>query len=184
MFSVWLQLHLITLSRYGSVQVDIDYSMDYYPPTHGVGGMMLIGDQNSSGGPAYGLHFQACSGDAEPTQYVCGSGGEGMAPNVSIANIPERWSTYWFNSPPNYYYDVCVGGACPNWPYGGAVLRTSCDIVFSGGIPKGGSTYFTTINASSYYPYFQVTTNTVVPYVSFQDTLLKGQSAPATITDV
>lgn len=98
------------------------------------------------------------------------------APNVSIVNIPERAN---YSLGPYHYFDICVAGVCPTGPLGGLILQNSCDTVFAGGIPKGGSTYF---SLHGYPPYFQVSTNSVIPDITFQDAILKGQTGTATVT--
>ena len=76
-----------------------------------------------------------------------------------------------------YYYNACVAGSCPN------PRNTSADVVFPGGVPRGGSTYFSISNLSpNYSGYIQFSTTPVVPQLAFQDTLIAGLTAAATIS--
>jgi hypothetical protein len=156
---------LITLDKFGNLRVDTDPNLPWYPPENFDIGK-LIGFQNNSRATVYSLSFMANSGN--DLSWICdGPSPYFHAANVSIVNIP--WGPNWPSEPGYFRYTL-------PWPY----VRPwafSCDAVFSGGVPKGGSTYFSLDN-----PYFSVTTKNVIPFVSFQSGIAKGQTATATIT--
>ncbi|MFB3918198.1 MAG: hypothetical protein ACE14M_15825 [Terriglobales bacterium] len=175
------------MDRNGYLRVDTDASLTYYPYPYPISDGSLVGFKNNSRSTVYSLRLTAKSGLIKPFYDVCSKypyapNGGLHATNVTIVNVPEQWNRV---DPPFIYYNACVGGqwGCPVSPYGEyPYWGTSCDVVFTGGVPKGGSTYFTADNANPNYPYFNVSANTVVPYISFQDAVVKGQTATATLT--
>jgi hypothetical protein len=161
----------------GDPDIFTDPNLNYYPPNKIQGGS-LIGFENDSRASVYSLSFNATPGDPTVAAFICNPPSPlvANAANLSIVNIPERPITP--NSPPYYYYNICTAGVCPQPPYAYA-----CDVVFSGGIPKSGTTYFSLSNiVSNYAGYFQVTSKSVIPWVTFQDPLPLGQTATATVT--
>jgi hypothetical protein len=154
------------MDRYGNLSFTADTSQNPYPFGQ------LIGFQNNSRGAVYNLSLT--TGQPYPASFMCYPYQGSNAPNVSVVNIPERWN---YSNPPYYLYDVCVGGQCPVDQWGSVLLENKCDVVFAGGVPKSGTSYF-----SLQWPFDQVTTNSVVPYISFQDVIAVGQTATATVT--
>jgi len=170
---------LVTLDRNGFLSRTSNPDMPYYPFPGGrwtdIGS--LIGFKNSSNATVYSISLNATPGDPYEAAWICGplNGYPAFnAANVSIINSPDIAN---FALPPYYFYNACEGGSCPN------PRNTKCDVVFAGGVPKGGATYFTIHNLGpNYTGYFQVSTTPVVPSISFQDTLFTGQTANATLS--
>jgi hypothetical protein len=168
---------LITFTKQGALQIDTDPNLPFYPPNiEGAGS--LIGFQNNSNGPVHSLSFNAAPGVPYEAQWLCSVNMGGPttyfnAPNVSIINIPAGATV---STPPYYFYNFWIGGV-PNYPIG-----KTCDAVFTGGVPKAGSTYFSLHNVAANYPYFQVTTKLLIPRLTFQDAVAKDQTAIATLT--
>jgi len=167
---------LITLGKNGSLTVTSNPNMPYYPTPAGwtdIGS--LIGFKNSSNSAVYSIGLNATPGDPYEAAWICGrpnSTANYNAPNVQIINIPR---TSNFANPPYYFYNSCPN-CTPPW-------ETSCDVTFSGGVPRNGTTYFSIHNLSpNYTGYFQVHTNSVVPWLSFSDAIVQDQTVNATLT--
>src|SRR5438094_3078746 len=167
---------LITLGKNGSLTVTSNPNMPYYPTPAGwtdIGS--LIGFKKSSNSAVYSIGLNATPGDPYEAAWICGrpnATANYNAPNVQIINIPR---TSNFAIPPYYFYNSCPN-CTPPW-------ETSCDVTFSGGVPRNGTTYFSIHNVSpNYTGYFQVHTNSVVPWLSFVDGIGPGQTVNATLT--
>lgn len=171
---------LVTVDRYGIITVDIDprYN-DFYPPS-GIDEGRLIGFQNNSRRTVYSLSFRGLPGGSSGTAYmICYTSAAIREANpfynpanVTIANIPSNL-TYAY--PPYYYYRYFPNGLPPSSP---PFWWAACDVAFSGGIPPGGSAWFTLYHCFFYPP----TIKDVVPFVHFQTAMAKGETASANVT--
>jgi len=167
---------LVTLDRYGVLTPTSNPDMPYYPTPNGYTDIgSLIGFKNNSNATVYSIRITE-SNTLPYAFVVLVSSPAYNPPNVKLINIPSA-SNYAF--PPYYFYNACPSIPCANYSY---IVEHSADVVFTGGIPKGGSTYFTISNAGSYLGYIQFSTTPVVPQLTFQDTLIVGQTANATLT--
>jgi hypothetical protein len=160
---------LISVDRNGTVTIDSDWNNYYYPPFN-LDTVKLIGFQNNSRGTVYSIrivatsmvnHPSVCLPPTNPTLYV--------APGVNYFNIPFGGDVAWppGPTPPLYWYFWPY-----SWPWG-----FSCDIVFPGGVPKGGKSYFSL--ASSW---FQAQVSAVSASLSFPQNITEGQTLSGTVT--
>lgn len=174
---------LIVLEQSGATTYTLMYTdpnQGYYPLDHVVGGS-LIGFQNNTDATVYSLSLKALATDSSTTAWVCTPRTPvAFSANTTIVNIPYTVNTQGF---PYFYYNVCVAGQCPRYPPpdGGLVLANSCDVIFARGVPKGGTAYFDTDNLCSNFVYFSASASVVVPEVRFQDSLVAGETANATL---
>lgn len=95
------------------------------------------------------------------------------APNVKIVNIP---------SPAWTYQDPFFGStmAPPYSSISNLDWGISCDLVFTGGLPKGGTSFFS-LHGTAYYPRFRGFLKPVVAYVSFPADIKEGETVTGTI---
>ncbi len=171
---------LVTLNKQGTLVVETNPNMPLYPWNGGFyDAGQLIGFQNLFA-TVYSLSFTVKPGLETLPFPVCGGlviTGRASA-NVRITNIPTGGS----NPPPQgplYYF---------NWsPFLQPPWAGRCDVVFVGGVAKGGSAYFTFDGPPSggldpNLLRWTVSRKTVIPFVELQPAIAKGQTANATVT--
>jgi hypothetical protein len=170
---------LITLTRQGSLTVAIDASLPYYPPTQTTNGGQLIGFKNSSNAPVYSLSFKVKPGVTGSSAFVCAPLDVNVAnaPNVRIINIPWGPNIGSNSGPWYYFYSLPPPYAPSTIPW-----ATSCDVIFEGGVPKGGSIYFSLGGNPPNSPQWNVTVKNVVAFVQFREGIAQGETADATVT--
>ncbi len=170
---------LITLTSQGNLQVEVNPNLACYPLPSGCYDIgQRIGFKNNFNTTVYSLSFNVKSGTTPQVAWVCSpvSRAVDKAANVRIVNIP--WGPDPTPVAGNYFYLL----APPYAPNTTSPWATSCDVLFYGGIPKGGSTYFSFNESAPNFPYWVVTRKKVVAFVEFQPAIANGQTANATVT--
>jgi hypothetical protein len=165
---------LILVDKNGAVTVNVDQSLQWYPPDHSDSGQ-LIGVQNNSGSTIQSISLVATTTHPNLKHFCWPDHMRFVpsAPNINIVNIPER---------PNILFPPHFGSVLqpPYDLFTWLDWRISCDLVFIGGLPKGGTSYFSFLSVP-YYPYFRAFLKPVVAYVSFPADIKEGETVTGTI---